>query len=159
MAVGQSSDQPGGSVTNADRRTTGFALRYWDERKRGRRCPATADLDPGESPRLRDHAFVVAVATESHGFTVTYSGPSLARLCGADPTGQPIDRCLPAPLRERTVQFLETATSLKRPMADSSRYTDNAGNVVAYRTVLMPLAGERGAVDHLFGVLTYKTEA
>ncbi len=67
--------------------------------------------------------------------------------------------CLPSGMRERTAQVLAAAAAVRRPLADSDRFSDAAGDTVLYRSVFMPLAGADGRVTHLLGAFSFKSVA
>lgn len=141
-----------------ERRATGAALAYWEAIRGSRMCPTIDDLDPDDIPELWPNTFVLDLR-EVRGECGTVSSGHAVRkpYTGTEAAHGRIGDCLPAAIRERILQFVEAAAEVVQPLADSSSYTNSQGETILYRSAIMPLGDESGAVTHLFGVLGFKT--
>ncbi|MBT5415453.1 MAG: PAS domain-containing protein [Rhodospirillaceae bacterium] len=145
-------------ATPAERRATGAALAYWDSLRGERDCPSVEELGIERMPDLNRNA--VLIALEADGRTpgmVAYGGEEVERLCGTRTRGRTVGECLPSGMRDRTTQVLAAAAAVRRPLADSDRFSDAAGDTVLYRSVFMPLADADGRITHLLGAFSFKT--
>ncbi|MDA0701733.1 MAG: PAS domain-containing protein [Proteobacteria bacterium] len=147
-------------ATPAERRATGAALAYWDSLRGGRDCPSVEELHIDRMPDLNRNAVLIALDSDGHSAgTVAFGGEEVERLCGTRTRGRTVWECLPSGMRERTAQVLAAAAAVRRPLADSDRFSDAAGDTVLYRSVFMPLAGADGRITHLLGAFSFKSVA
>lgn len=146
-------EQPG----PAERRATGTVLAYWDSLRGDRDWPSIEDVEIGCVPGLDRHTLLVELEADGRTpGTVAYGGAEVERLCGTRTRGRAVRECLPTGMRERTTQVLAAAAVVRRPLADSDRFSDAAGGTVLYRSVFMPLASADGRITHLLGAFSFK---
>jgi hypothetical protein len=128
-------------------------VRYWREKCGGRPAPSRADIDPLEIPRLL--SIVLIADLGSAGGHLRLLGSETTNALGGEMRGRPIGDL---PLGEFTETwrraFTDALASLEPTAAGGTFTRQGVANRV--EAVLMPLTGESGAVEQIFGGLVIK---
>jgi len=139
----------------AERRTMWQALSHWNSLRHDSGPPLIHGLDPGEDPELSPHLFVLTLHHRLGESRFTYCGAQLAHLIKGDPTGQSLNGSLPGRMAQQMVEFLKGAVQYRQPIADAGSLLNGDGTEMLYRNVLMPMIGDSGLVEHVFGCFSY----
>lgn len=128
---------------------------YWDERRRGRRFPARADLDPTEFAYILGYVMLIDVLYEPLRFRFRLHGSELVRHGGYDMTGKDIEE-VPGEenkraLRERCLSLL---ASRQPQLVRSARLLD--GRSMRYEAVWVPLSDDGETINMLMRALAYR---
>lgn len=144
-----------------ERRLTGRALLYWWTLKGDLRFPRHSDL-PLDSTEVKNgeglwpNFFTVAVASSLQASTFVYCGDAVAEMCREKPAGRLVSQCLPSPLWDRLASVFEATMGTMKPLTASGRFIAPSNRLVLYRSIVLPLSEDGGAIDHLLGALNFK---
>lgn len=128
----------------------GNVYRYWDSKRRGRRMPARADIDPVEIPSYLPNVILVDVTRDPLDFRYRLVGTDIVQKRGHDPTGKRVAEGFFGSSAEfvlgnytyvvenRTVQFADTP------------FVEPRGWYVYFERLFMPLSGDGENVDMIF---------
>ncbi|MEX0759126.1 MAG: PAS domain-containing protein [Tistlia sp.] len=116
---------------------------YWRDKWQGERMPTRADIEPLEIPSLLPQVYLVDIERDPLDFRFRLVGTRIVAWFGRDMTGQRVaDR-----LADRYREVVETG----RPVYDSLSLPGKSDRHGSYQRLVMPLAGEEGRIEMLFG--------
>jgi len=126
---------------------------YWLGKCRDGRFPARADIDPAEFRFILGNVFLVATEGDPPDFRYRLFGMNLARRAGYDLTGKTVED-IPA---EDMRVFLRGhyQAMLATPAPRSDRGERRLQGIRRFELLLLPLAGEGGALQMILGALLY----
>lgn len=128
---------------------------YWDARRRGRKFPARADLDPTDFPYVLGFVTLIGVQYEPLRFHFGLHGSELVRHGGYDMTGKGIED---VPGEENKRALRERCLSLlagRQPQwVRSARLLD--GRPMRYEAVWVPLSDDGETINMLMRALAYR---
>jgi hypothetical protein len=121
---------------------------YWDEKRRGRRFPARADIDPLELGFVLGNLTLIDVLTDPPRFRVRLQGSLAASRLGYDMTGKFVDE-VPDPEFRRimletyraVVERGEPMRAVREQMYDSKTHR--------YEIVWLPLSDDGATINML----------
>jgi hypothetical protein len=151
---------PGGrrhSPSGAERRLHNRALLYWDQQRESHAFPLVLDFD---AARLED--------MHSHGFLLDLSpaGEPCVAMIGdvlrdeADLAGGParLHDIKATSLLGQFAGRYHTVLEERRPFTSEYVFTTEADYRVSCRGVLLPLSSDGTSIDHIYGVISWKSE-
>jgi hypothetical protein len=146
-------------VDGIERRASERGLRYWRELAAPRRYPALSDVTEEGAGELWRNMFVVelADAVEDHRFV--QAGSVVCEALGRDPTGRLVAEVLPKPICTQALYRQRMAAQLGVPLDETGHWVNEAGEVVLYRAILLPLSDDQRHVHHLLGVISFRRAA
>lgn len=122
-----------------ERRIMCQALAHWEEcRPETAIAPHLNDIDLAHQV-LAPHLFVLRIAPRFADSAIIHCGGALAEFCGRETVGERIGQVLPPAIAHETLDYLEVASRLDKPMADSGSLVRSDGRELLYRTAAMPL--------------------
>jgi hypothetical protein len=128
-------------------------LDYWRGRCGGRAMPTRADIDPLDFTYILGHIVLLGVERDPLRFRVRLQGTEIVQRLGVDLTGRTVD-ALPMPsfralIATAVAEVAERGVPLLR-----QRNMIMDDRLLRYEALLLPLAGDSGAVDTvMIGVL------
>jgi len=144
-------------VDGIERRACSKALQWWRELAAPRHMPEFETVSAAPAGELQEFLFAIEVGAEPAANRFVMAGESLKRALGFDPTGKSMVEVWPRPARERAC-FLQKATAeLMNPIDEAGHWTNDDGDDVVYRCVLLPLSTDQRRVDHLLGAFSFRT--
>jgi hypothetical protein len=125
---------------------------YWDGKREGRRCPARADLDPADIPRLLRHIFLIDVLPDEFGLRYRVFGTALVQLFKRDLTGRPVGTGLqpeqvPA-VRARYARIVREGT----PFFERARMHETKNDHTEVERLILPLSNDGTRIGQLIGM-------
>lgn len=146
--------QPGRAL---ERRLHKRALLYWWHARGERETVALADFDPLEIEDDFSHGFLLSLhAPDSPVFT--YVGPVLAQEAGVDGDRIPLAAVPETSLLRRFASHYPRALGSGEPETAEYDFVTFAGYHVLCRGALLPLSGDGATLDHVYGVVSWKSE-
>jgi hypothetical protein len=124
---------------------------YWGAKRRGRRMPARADIDPVDVPRLLSNLMLVSVCGEPPRFGFRLVGTEIVARYGAELTGHELDGIdLGSELGSVRAQYEETVRD-SAPTYCRHELETKSGKYLRYERLLLPLSRDGAHVDMLLG--------
>lgn len=133
------------SIEHPDLRTL---YDYWDERRRGRRWPSRADINPLDLKFALGNLSLIDVSTAPPRFTFRLVGTLFSQRVGADFTGKSIDE-IPDPA------YRDEVTATYRSMVEKGEPTvsqgerDFDGDTRRFETLRLPLSEDDRTINML----------
>lgn len=149
------SDAGSPAPRNSERRMVGRALVMWEKLRQGRAFPSRADCEAAEAAGLAANSFLIRVSDSEDNDEVVACGAALRDALGDDPTGKKVAKVLPS-ATERGLTFWRVAAELKKPIADIGSFTNDNGQEVQYRSVLLPLSDDQERINYLLGAFSFR---
>ncbi len=130
-----------------------LGLRYWEQRRRDRRLPSRADIDPLDIPDLLPQVFLVDVGLEPLDFRYRLVGTQIVRHSAADYTGKRLqdlpEQCPPS----RIWSLFQRVVEERRPFSAEVPYIHIPGKSV--ELVATPLSDDGATVNMIFGMVQF----
>lgn len=129
---------------------------YWQGLKGDKPMPFEHDVNPDALKEIWDSCFLVS-ARANGTFAYNYLGKSLIDAYGDDLTGREIAEHLLGPHPESLFHSFKKVAQSGVPLVDEGDFTNSKGNIIKYRTCVLPLAGtEEKKVGFLLGGMKWK---
>lgn len=138
-----------------ERRIICAALAHWESCR-----PTRDDLPDAEAidlyhPLLRPHFYIVRIHDIIGDSLVEHCGGALTAICGRPVVGQRLSGSLPRGIAADRLDYLDAAARLGKPMAESSTFQRDDGQVILFRDAIMPLASHNGC-RLLLGAISFR---
>ncbi len=133
---------------SGERRLTMLLVGYWQEARKGRRCPLASDLADALSAELLNDCFFYE---PGEGGRLRNIGAALARASGVSKTELALAEAPPNTLIGVAVKSLEQALQEGTPVLDDGDFEDSGGAKRLYRATLLPLENEAGEIASVIG--------
>ena len=140
-----------------ERRLHRRAMLYWDGLTRGREFPLLEEFDFFELEDRAAHGFLLDLR-DSSGPLVTQVGDVLrdeGELAGVP---MKLDDVPPASLLGQFGRRWKRVLSERKPAVSEYDFVTAAGYHVYCRGVLLPLSSDGSVIDHVYGVISWKSE-
>ncbi len=76
----------------------------------------------------------------------------------SDLAGKPVSAVLEGTLLERAVRYYGTILKKKVPITLGGEFAHARGDTILYRSIILPLSGGEGMIDHLMGAANCKVK-
>ncbi len=123
---------------------------YWKSRCSGRRCPARADLDPVDIPRLLPHILLVDTQPGADAFRVRLAGTEVVRWCGCEITGRELQDLPNSEIMEIFEEYRQTALN-QEPRLSQGPLKNAFGTHKNVQRLLLPLSTDGATADMIIG--------
>ena len=133
-------------------------LGIWEARRRGRRAPARADLDPFVLKAHLGDLFLVDVEHDPVRFRHRLIGTRITQIVRRDATGRYFDDIYIGRLRETMIEVHRRVVSERAPLRIYSRTGHPYNSVYVYDGLLLPLAEDGETVNMVLGALLFTPE-
>ena len=131
-------------------------LAYWESKRRGRRFPARADIDPLEIPRLLPHVLLMervpTRAAPGYGWRYRLVGTGVATLYG-EHTGKLMEDALKPHVARRNRGVIEEAVSRAAPMRAIGRTRFMGHEWLLGEALVAPLSADGETIDMILSVV------
>jgi hypothetical protein len=138
-------------IVAGERRMTMLLVGYWQESRKGRRCPLASDFREAVSAALLTDCFTYEPAETGEGGRLRDIGAALARACGVASTEMALAEAPPNTLIGVAVKSLARALKEATPVLDDGVFEQADGVRRVYRATLLPLENEAGKVALVVG--------
>lgn len=128
---------------------------YWQELKGNRPLPLEHEVSAEALKDIWNSCFLVV---KRHGsFAYEYLGTDLLDAYGDDLTGKEITEALLYPHPKSLFEAFQAVSTTALPAMDEGEFTNARGQVVKYRSCVLPLAAQGGdGVAFLLGGMKWK---
>lgn len=140
-----------------ERRLHKRAVLYWWHARGERELVSLADFDPLEIEDDSSHGFLLDLTTPSDP-VFTYVGPVLAQEAGFDGDQVRFAAVPDSSLLMRFARHHPRALASGLPEMAEYDFVTFAGYHVLCRGSLLPLSADGAVVDHVYGVVSWKSE-
>jgi hypothetical protein len=129
---------------------TAALYRYWDARKRGRKLPRRADIDPAEMKPWLPGLVLVDVGPEPQRQIVyRVVGTAVCTHRGYDPTGRPVQEGLYGNVRSEVLENYRIAIDEQSIVFDYNPTSSRSGHAREVGTLFLPLSSDGASVDKI----------
>ncbi|MBM3571189.1 MAG: PAS domain-containing protein [Alphaproteobacteria bacterium] len=144
--------QPIRTVTGIESKRLGGLFGYWHSKRRGRRMPDRADIDPLDIPKILPNIVLVESMPERLDcFRYRLIGAEIVRAFGRDLTGQTTDEILTPALRTLAIASFVACRDAGAPLRQI--WIRPLAGVRNYERIVLPLAdGSVAAAMILVGI-------
>ena len=156
MSIPTRPGETGPTIANERRRIRRLWY-FWARLRRDRALPAFSEFNPHRLPIAWSACFVLTVAPPT-GPMFDYVGPELTDAGDDDLVGRP-----PSAVRRNTllgvaVHSLDTLLARREPAVAEGGIADRSGDVILYRSILLPFGADGKTVDHILGATTFRAQ-
>ncbi len=139
------------SFVAGERRLTMLLVGYWQEARKGRRCPLASDFTALVPDEILADCFTYVPAAPGKGGRLRDIGAALARVSGIAVTDMARGDAPPNSLLGVVGEFLERALQEGTPVLGNGAFEDRGGVRQLYRAMLLPLENEAGEIALVVG--------
>lgn len=118
-------------------------LGHWRRLAGHRAMPRLEEFDPWAIPEMWDDCFVID-ASDPSDLAFHSVGASHIAVLGRNPSGQRLSSVGPNTLLAHAVAYAGKVVERRVPISLGGQFIDGGRRMVLYRSILMPLAGDRG---------------
>ena len=127
-------------------------LAYWRSKRRARKMPARADIDPAEIPELLP--FISLFDHEDRRFRIRLAGHKIVEAYGVEPRGKYLDELMPKGRAELALRAYRAVVEHCRPVLARTNMITPRGTEFPLTRLLLPLSGKDDTVHFILaGVL------
>lgn len=117
--------------------------------------PSLGDVNIAEITEMYHLTFVLKLGANEDEHQFHYFGPELATIFGVDYTGYTLTEALGDVMINNTIGFYEKVIAERTPHSESSEFFSE-GQMVRYRSIILPCSSDDGTIDFLIGTTNYK---
>ncbi len=135
------------------------AYNYWSSLLGERNLPSIEDLNPAEIEDFGSHSVLIDFTSGVEDPSIAFLGSALAAQCDI---AAPIDRVSQIPprtlLSRLTDHYLQIIANAA-PIGFEAEFTNQRGNEILYRGIMMPFSSDDESIDFVYGVINWKEVA
>ena len=121
--------------------------RYWDSKRRGRRMPSRADIDPAEIVPFLPGVMLVDVVADQRRFVYRLVGTREVAMRGREPTGKPVGEGFYGATAEASIASYQDVVARCAPRLERREFTTPDGRFGREQVILLPLSGDGRRVN------------
>ena len=125
---------------------------YWQDLRRGRPCPARADIDPSAIVGVLPNIGLFDVEQSPRRYRIRLMGTRIVSWYGCDLTGSYLDEIDFGVGPGITFSILDQVVDRVVAGHMTGEYTKQDGRTIRYERLFMPLSSNGSAVDMVIGV-------
>lgn len=142
-----------------ERRITELLKRYWNDVRGDRPYPPESEIDPEALSSIWDSCFLVRVdrgnAERPHHYA--YLGAALVRAYGGeDASAREVCEALVYPSAMSMIHKFREVAEGGVPVQEAGEFRNPAGEVIKYRSELLPLGDREGGIGYIIGGMKWK---
>ena len=135
------------------------AYNYWASLLNDRNLPSIEDLNPAEIEDFGSHSVLLDFTGGVTDPAVAFMGSALAAQCDLEgPIGR-ISEIPPRTLLSRLTDHYMQIIANAAPIGFEAEFTNQRGNEIMYRGIMMPFSSDDEAIDFVYGVINWKEVA
>lgn len=124
---------------------------YWRSKRRGRRMPSRADIEPTEIPLFLPGIGLVDVVADSRRFVYRLVGTREVQMRGRDPTGQAVAEGYFGPSVEESLKSFTDVVARAALRLERREFTTPDGRGGREQVILLPLSNDDQFVNMILG--------
>ena len=129
--------------------------RYWDSKRKGRRMPARADLDPLDIPRFLPDICPVDVVPDERKYVYRLIGTNEAAMRGRDPTGLPVGQGYFGTSKESVFLNYDGVAQSRAPRLDRDPSLTSDNRFIQHESIFLPLSDDGQRVNMILVFTVY----
>lgn len=130
---------------------------YWLSRRKGRRMPRRADIDPAEiPPRLLPCISLVDVVPDPRRYVYRLVGTADVQVRGHDPTGKSVLEGFFGPNVDDSLGCYDKVVATRAPLLDPVPFLATNGRYATEETIFLPLSEDGIHVDKILVFFAFK---
>ncbi|HEY3147702.1 MAG TPA: PAS domain-containing protein [Dongiaceae bacterium] len=126
--------------------------RYWDGKRRGRRMPSRADIDPAEIVPFLPGVMLVDAVADARRFVYRLVGTREVAMRGRDPTGKSVGEGFYGASAEASVASYQDVVTRRVLRLERRQFTTPDGRFGREQVILLPLSNDD---THVTMILVY----
>jgi len=124
---------------------------YWDTKRRGRRMPARADIDPIELRRFLPGIILIDVVDDARRYVYRLVGTREVAMRGKDPTGQSMIEGFFAATLDAALAIPDQVVTTRAPLFIHRDFTAPDGRLGYEDLIMLPLSEDGERVNMILG--------
>ena len=151
--------EPPVNVGQQERRLQVRAYNFWTSLLGDRALPAFADIGAPESRDFAPYSIILDFSGDTDDAAITFLGERIAEQCAG---AARIERLSDVPVQSLLACIAERCPQIRNsgaPIGFEAEHVSPGGNAYLSRGILLPFAGDDGAIDHVWGALNWKEVA
>jgi hypothetical protein len=144
------------AIGNDERRMHVRAYNYWSSLLRDREFPSIEDLDGRDVSDFADHSLLLDFTASTDNPVTSFIGAALRAECEVGDEVQTIADVPPRSLLSRLTDHWLQIVANRAPIGFEAEFTNQRGDDICYRGILMPFSSDGQTIDFIYGVINWK---
>ncbi|HET6618544.1 MAG TPA: PAS domain-containing protein [Dongiaceae bacterium] len=120
---------------------------YWNRKRRGRRMPARADIDPAEIVPFLPGIMLVDAVADARRFVYRLVGTREVAMRGRDPTGKSVSEGFYGASAETSIASYQDVLARRALRLERREFTTPDGRFGREQVILLPLSNDDARVN------------
>ena len=129
--------------------------RYWDGKRRGRRMPCRADLDPVDIPKFLPDVCLVDVVPDERRYVYRLIGTNEVAMRGRDPTGMPVGEGYFGTSAQSVFLNYDGVARSRAPRLDRDPSITSDDRFIQHESIFLPLSDDGEHVNMIMVFTVY----
>ena len=129
--------------------------RDWDGKRRGRRMPCRADLDPVDIPKFLPDICLVDVVPDERRYVYRLIGTNEVAMRGRDPTGMPVGEGYFGTSAQSVFLNYDGVTRSRAPRIDRDPSITSDDRFIQHESIVLPLSDDGENVNMVLVFTVY----
>jgi hypothetical protein len=139
-----------------ERRMHVRAYNYWASLLNGRDFPSIEDLDGRDVQDFADHSLLLDFTAGSDNPVTSFIGAALRTECEIGDEVRTLADVPPRSLLSRLTDHWLQIVANRAPIGFEAEFTNQRGDDICYRGILMPFSSDGETIDFIYGVINWK---
>jgi hypothetical protein len=144
------------AIGTDERRMHVRAYNYWASLLGGRDFPSIEDLDPTDVRDFAPNSLLLDFTADAHDPATSYIGTALRAECDLTDDVRTIADVPPRSLLSRLTDHYLQIIANRAPIGFEAEFTNQRGQDLCYRGILMPFSSDGQTIDFIYGVINWK---
>lgn len=132
------------------------AYNYWSSLLGERNLPTIEDLNPAEIEDFGSHSVLIDFTGGLDDPSIAFLGNALAAQCDIDAPLDRVSQIPPRTLLSRLTDHYLQIIANAAPIGFEAEFTNQRGNEILYRGIMMPFSTDDETIDFVYGVINWK---
>ena len=134
-----------------ERRLNMRLMAFWWDKRADRRFPSAEEFDPQELSDVWAHCFTLQPQDPFEQSAFHYVGDSIAAVSGVSGAEITVDELSENSLLKHATRNVGEVLKQQVPVIRSGEFTNEKGEAVMYRSILLPLSRDQDTIDCVVG--------
>lgn len=135
------------------------AYNYWASLLHERNLPSIEDLNPAEIEDFGSHSVLIDFTGGLDDPAIAFLGNALAAQCGIEGPVSRVSEIPPRTLLSRLTDHYLQIIANAAPIGFEAEFTNQRGNEMMYRGIMMPFSSDDENIDFVYGVINWREVA
>jgi hypothetical protein len=135
------------------------AYNYWASLLKERNLPSIEDLNPAEIEDFGSHSVLLDFTNGVEDPAIAFMGSAIAAQCDLDGPISQVSEIPPRTLLSRLTDHYMQIIANAAPIGFEAEFTNQRGNEIMYRGIMMPFSSNDHDIDFVYGVINWKEVA